>query len=369
MKNNEIANFFKQMSHELNEMNDSEVPYNEYDNIFADWKQKLIPKIEGTYKIKIKRIDTLTYDNYPILQTILRDMYFKHNGKKQKNKVMIASEKLLKAREKNIDFESELAVMITGEDNIFPYRKSSQLTKFFQDLGYSFVHNGNTRKEWVEEKLLNLNILEVHTIISEGLFKKKYFIEYAEILNTKAIELDQHPSYTWPVTADECQNKATKVFQKFIKNSIVADEAIDLTFILDMNINIELLFDNKATTNDKELNELIEESKDRFLNKDDKQIALEKLWDAFERLKTYFSGLNKKESASRIVDTISKDFDKDFINDEFKKLTDIGNDYRIRHHEQNKLELTNNHINYFFFRMLTLIDLCLVYLNEENEEL
>ncbi|AKF24525.1 hypothetical protein YH65_03315 [Sulfurovum lithotrophicum] len=76
---------------------------------------------------------------------------------------------------------------------------------------------------------------------------------------------------------------------------------------------------------------------------------------------------DKNKSAAKIVEIISKDFDKDFIKDEFKKLTSIGNDYRIRHHEQNKLELTSNHTNYFFFRMLTLIDLCLVYLNEENE--
>ena len=55
-----------------------------------------------------------------------------------------------------------------------------------------------------------------------------------------------------------------------------------------------------------------------------------------------------------------KDFDFDFINEEFFKLKDIGNNnYRIRHHETDKKELKPVHLNYFYFRMLALIDLCL----------
>ncbi|PHR53576.1 MAG: hypothetical protein COA44_15235 [Arcobacter sp.] len=131
-----------------------------------------------------------------------------------------------------------------------------------------------------------------------------------------------------------------------------------------------MLFDNEAKTSDIELNTLIEEAKERFINPKDKQIALEKIWDAFERIKTYFSaeGLKKNHSASKLVEIISDNFDKDFMNDEFKKLTNIGNSYRIRHHEVDKIELTPEHTNYFFFRMLTLIDLCLIFLNTKEVE-
>lgn len=37
-------------------------------------------------------------------------------------------------------------------------------------------------------------------------------------------------------------------------------------------------------------------------------------------------------------------------------------------HETDKQELTQVHTNYFFFRMLSLIDLCLVFLREEENE-
>jgi len=375
MKNNEIANFFKQMSHELNEMNDSDVPYNEYDNIFSDWKQNLIPKIEGTYKIKIKRIDTLTYDKYPELLTILRDMYVKYEIKDKKTKDNLEIKKLLKAREENIDFELELAKMITGDNTNFPCRSSSELTDFFQNLGHNYIYSADTQQHiWVKDRLTELHIKDIHVLLTQGLFRKKYFVQYVEELNNETHE-EFHgqcpPEYL--INVDECINKAEKDFKQFVKDSITANNVFDLSTVLDMNINVGLLFDNKADTEDKELNKLIEDAKDRFLNKDDKQIALEKLWGAFERLKTYFSkleknGKDKKQSAIKVVDIISNHFDKDFLLDEFDRLSKIGNNYRIRHHEKNRLELTDNHRNYFFFRLLSLIDLCLVYLNEENEE-
>lgn len=100
-------------------------------------------------------------------------------------------------------------------------------------------------------------------------------------------------------------------------------------------------------------------------NISDKQIAVEKLWDAFERLKTYHSNLDKRESAEKIVKAMSAENDtyKELFNDEFKKLTSIGNQFRIRHHEIGKIDITdNNYYNYFFQRCFALIDLALKYL-------
>lgn len=100
-------------------------------------------------------------------------------------------------------------------------------------------------------------------------------------------------------------------------------------------------------------------------NVSDKQIAVEKLWDAFERLKTYHSDLDKKESAEKIVRAISNKNDacKELFDDEFKKLTSIGNQFRIRHHEIGKIGITdNNYYDYFFQRCFALINLALKYL-------
>ena len=92
------------------------------------------------------------------------------------------------------------------------------------------------------------------------------------------------------------------------------------------------------------------------------------MWDAFERIKTYYDP-NKKKSANRLIDKISIDLDREIFAKEFEMLTNIGNNYRIRHHETDKKPInTANQINYLFFRMLSLIDLSLDRLSESDNE-
>lgn len=93
--------------------------------------------------------------------------------------------------------------------------------------------------------------------------------------------------------------------------------------------------------------------------------AVEKLWDAYERLKTYYKTMNKAKSAEKIVNDIAAGqvpyvtlFDT-----EFRALTKIGNDFRIRHHETEKVEITDvRYYDYFFNRCLSLIALAIQYL-------
>jgi len=367
--------FFKKMHEEFKYL-DSDYQlnnfyyYNEHNNYFLDLRAELLLKIDGTYKTKLKLINSLEDKTYSKVKTILGDMYFKYNLNKEKSKKNMEIEKLLKAREENIDFEIELAEMITGDNKYFPYRSSQSLTSFFQDLGYPFVHSGETRKTWVKEKLEELNIIEIYDLLSYGLFKRKHFISYISKLNNDIYEEENEQIINeMLVDIDEYVKEAKNMFELFIKNSIVANKPFDLSSVLDMNVNMELLFDNKANTKDIELNKLIEEAKERFIS-NDKQVGIEKLWDAFERLKTFFQNeeKNKKNSANRVVRMISNEFDKDFIHNEFTNLSKIGNNYRIRHHEIGKQELSLYHINYFFFRMLSLIDLCLNYLNKTKKE-
>lgn len=115
------------------------------------------------------------------------------------------------------------------------------------------------------------------------------------------------------------------------------------------------------------LKELVEQSTTLYSSKfiSDKQLAVEKIWDAFERLKTYYSDLDKKMSSEKIINDISNQNDKykELFSDEFLKLTKIGNDFRIRHHETNKTDIIdNNYYDYFFYRCYALIDLALKYL-------
>lgn len=93
--------------------------------------------------------------------------------------------------------------------------------------------------------------------------------------------------------------------------------------------------------------------------------AVEKIWDVLERLKTYYTDLGKKKSVEKIIDEMSdgnEAFSKLF-NDEFNELTRIGNEYRIRHHETNKTDITDiRYYDYFFNRCLSLIALAIQYL-------
>ncbi len=93
--------------------------------------------------------------------------------------------------------------------------------------------------------------------------------------------------------------------------------------------------------------------------------ATEKIWDAFERLKTYYTNLDKKGSSEKVVNDIAGgegDF-KDLFEKEFKELTIIGNHFRIRHHETNCIDINDQrHYEYFFNRCLSLIALAIQYL-------
>mgnify|MGYP000977362023 CR=1 FL=1 len=93
--------------------------------------------------------------------------------------------------------------------------------------------------------------------------------------------------------------------------------------------------------------------------------AVEKIWDALERLKTYYTTLDKKHSAAKIVNDMAHGEAEinDLFNAEFKTLTDIGNSFRIRHHETDKIDITDTrYYDYFFNRCLSLIALAIQYL-------
>jgi len=96
-----------------------------------------------------------------------------------------------------------------------------------------------------------------------------------------------------------------------------------------------------------------------------RQDSVEKIWDALERLKTYYKTLDKKHSSKKIVNDMASGNDNfaDLFNDEFKVLTNIGNKYRIRHHETDKIDITDvRYYDYLFNRCLSLIALAIQYL-------
>jgi len=77
-------------------------------------------------------------------------------------------------------------------------------------------------------------------------------------------------------------------------------------------------------------------------------------------MKTYYEE-NKKASANTLIETTTSgnSLFQEYIETEFYSLTKIGNEFQIRHFEQNKVQLQSNlHIDYLFYRMSSLIHLC-----------
>jgi len=127
------------------------------------------------------------------------------------------------------------------------------------------------------------------------------------------------------------------------------------------------------------LRELLNEamSYHRSYRESDRKVAVDKIWKAFERLKTYYCEKlpgkpedNKQGSAKEVIKAIVKNvpqksnetFNNEFTK-EFKELTRIGNDYLIRHSETYKTDVSDlRHYDYFFNRCLSLIALAIPYL-------
>ena len=150
-----------------------------------------------------------------------------------------------------------------------------------------------------------------------------------------------------------------------------------LTFELKENGNIERInewcsFVDEIQKDIKKVNEdglekLLEEAVKLYKdpNPVSQKYAVEKLWDAFERLKTYYN-TNKRQSANKLVNFMAKNNDyflQVFIK-EFQVLTEIGNECRIRHHEVNKVEISEEYYDYLFHRCISLIGLAIKYLDK-----
>ncbi|WP_322421777.1 hypothetical protein [Jeotgalibacillus haloalkalitolerans] len=169
-------------------------------------------------------------------------------------------------------------------------------------------------------------------------------------------------------------NEKKEAFRKEV-NQIF--ERNQIVFYVDENGNIKrqlpiemgnLINDLPVKTNDDNLNELIKLAIDNIHKPEieKRTFALEKIWDAYERMKTYYEGMNKRNSANTLIEEVARgtnNFDE-VLEAEFRSLTDIGNKFQIRHFERGKIKVNDKkHVDYLFFRMIALISLCLNELN------
>lgn len=116
-------------------------------------------------------------------------------------------------------------------------------------------------------------------------------------------------------------------------------------------------------TGDTELDNMLETARKKYLdpNINIRRESLEKLWDAWERLKTIEQGKDKKESVKLLLDKVASEANfRSVIEEEAKNLTSIGNDFQIRHSEVSKTPVKEStHIDYLFHRLFSFVNMLL----------
>ncbi len=118
--------------------------------------------------------------------------------------------------------------------------------------------------------------------------------------------------------------------------------------------NNEFILNQEMLNIDDKLTKLIKDARILYLN-NDLQTAVEKIWDAFERAKTILNK-DKKKGVSAICSICDANLDKLYIDEEFRTLTKIGNEYQIRHFEVDKKEIKDKKtLSYLFFRTFSFV--------------
>lgn len=130
----------------------------------------------------------------------------------------------------------------------------------------------------------------------------------------------------------------------------VLDEALSLTIF---------------NTGDLDLDVMLETARQKYLSPDPtiRKESLDKLWDAWERIKTIEPGTNtnKKKQIGILLDkAASEPTFRNVLEEEAICLTTIGNTFQIRHTETTQISLERDeHVDYLFHRLFSMIQLLL----------
>ncbi|WP_026305902.1 AbiJ-NTD4 domain-containing protein [Thioalkalivibrio sp. ALMg9] len=194
------------------------------------------------------------------------------------------------------------------------------------------------------------------------------FIEFCHCMVAKPIEGSYHSFFRHHhLSFDEAEGK--QVFRKdinriFSRNNLAFELHPDGQVVrLAPAVLSESLSSARFCTGDSTLDDMLEESRDKFLNPSPsiRREAVERLWDCYERLKSIDSPGNKKESIESLLLRAAPDAAfHSVLETEARALTNIGNSFHIRHSEVTQSAVTDSaHIDYLFHRLYSLVALLL----------
>lgn len=116
-------------------------------------------------------------------------------------------------------------------------------------------------------------------------------------------------------------------------------------------------------TGDLTLDRMLDDCRSKFssCNPLVRREALERLWDAWERLKSLNDGSDKSRSVKIILDKVTTVPQlRERLESEALELTCIGNSHHIRHSETSQVPVNDpDLVDYLFYRMFALINLIL----------
>jgi hypothetical protein len=125
----------------------------------------------------------------------------------------------------------------------------------------------------------------------------------------------------------------------------------------------EALEQGVFNSGDNDLDRLLETAREKFLHRslDVRKEGLEKLWDAWERLKTIEPEANKPAQVKAILDKgAAEPVLRERLENEARELNFIGNNLMIRHTEVGKPPIGESaQVDYLFHRMFAMIRLLL----------
>jgi hypothetical protein len=156
-------------------------------------------------------------------------------------------------------------------------------------------------------------------------------------------------------------NSISSHFQKFAE-LVLRPFLRDLERLTEDRIVPPVLFDAMGTlppSGDATLDELVRGAIHKFRDPapSTRKEGLERLWDAWERLKSLEIETNKRLSVSALI-TRAAPYQPfhGLLDSEARALTDIGNEFHIRHFEKNKSPLERDaHVDYLFHRLFALL--------------
>lgn len=125
----------------------------------------------------------------------------------------------------------------------------------------------------------------------------------------------------------------------------------------------EALKPTHFNTGDRTLDNMLDECRVKFSDRNPlvRREALERLWDAWERLKSVADPSDKKRSVMIILDAVtSVPALRERLETEATELNSIGNSHLIRHSEINQVPVIDvDQVDYLFHRLFAMIQLML----------